>query len=259
MKKLYHFAAAMLVGLTAATAVSAAPSVTEILQNMENAEKLGADVTVRAKLTMETPDQGTILKEMILYRRDKDDAFLVVMTAPENEKGNGYLRVGDNMWMYRRNTRTFQVMGRNESIAGTDANADDIESPKYSKLYQPTLDAQGKEIITEETLGKAVIPVYRIEVNAKVKDAAFPKMIYWVRRDNFLVMKDESYSLSGTLMNSRYVPKYTKIEEKFFPLKELVVDEFEKGYQTLVDFADISVQPIDDAVFTKGYLENLSK
>ena len=56
MKKLYHFAAAMLVGLTAAASVSAAPAVTEILQNMENVEKLGEDVTVRAKLTMETPD-----------------------------------------------------------------------------------------------------------------------------------------------------------------------------------------------------------
>jgi hypothetical protein len=37
---------------------------------------------------------------MIYYERDADGAFLIVMTAPEVEKGNGYLRLGDNMWMY---------------------------------------------------------------------------------------------------------------------------------------------------------------
>ncbi len=43
---------------------------------------------------------------------------LIVMSAPEAEKGNGYLRMGDNLWMYRRNTRTFQHINRDESIGG---------------------------------------------------------------------------------------------------------------------------------------------
>jgi hypothetical protein len=38
-----------------------------------------------------------------------------------------------------------------------------------------------------------------------------------------------------------------------------VVDEFEKGNKTLVEISDISTKKIPSTIFTKAYLENLSK
>ena len=38
-----------------------------------------------------------------------------------------------------------------------------------------------------------------------------------------------------------------------------IIDEFEKGNKTIVEISDISTKKIDDSVFTKAYLENLSK
>jgi hypothetical protein len=163
------------------------------------------------------------------------------------------------MWMYRRNTRTFQIMGRGQSIGGTDADADDLETRKYVELYEPVLDEHGNEKLTEETLGKAKIPVYRFEVKAKVKDVDYPKKTYWVRQDNFLKLKEESYSLSGTLTQTIYYPKYTNVQGRYVFAKQLVIDEFEKGNKTLLQLSGISLKAIDDAVFTKAYLENLSK
>ncbi len=244
----------MFTGLSQAT-----PTVLEIMREMETLQDIGVDITVKVKITEQKSDQGVKVFESVYYRRDKDDAFLIVMTAPDNEKGNGYLRVGDNMWMYRRNTRTFQKMTRDQSIAGTDAKAGDMEKRKFTELYEPALDDNGQEILTKETLGKAAILVYRFEVKAKVKDVEYPKVIYWVRQDNFLVLKEEDYSLSGILMETSYFPKWTTVEVKYIPLQMMFMDEFEKGNKTIVEFSGISLARIDDAVFTKAYLENLSK
>lgn len=61
----------------------------------------------------------------------------MVTTAPQSEKGNGYLRTGNNFWMYRQNTRTIQHINRDESINGTDTKAGDFERKKTTELYKP--------------------------------------------------------------------------------------------------------------------------
>ncbi len=259
MKTLRTISGALLVVFVLSSQTWAAPPVLEIMKNMEEIEDIGIDITVKVTITQQKPDQGAKVMQSVYYRRDKDDAFLIVMTAPDSDKGNGYLRVGDNMWMYRRNTRTFQIMNRDQSIAGTNANAGDMEKRKFTDLYEPVLDADGKEIVSEETLGKAKIPVYRFEVQAKVKDVEYPQEIYWVRQDNFLTMKQQSYSLSETLMETSYFPKWTTVEGKYVPLQMLFVDEFEKGNKTVLQLSGISLQEIDNDVFTKAYLENLSR
>jgi outer membrane lipoprotein-sorting protein len=259
MKIVRNMIGALLIIVVFSSNLWATPTTLEIMQEMEEMEDIGIDITVKVKITQQKPDQGVKLFESVYYRRDQDDAFLIVMIAPDNEKGNGYLRVGDNMWMYRRNTRTFQIMKRDQSIAGTDAKAGDLEKRKFTDLYETALDDQGNEILSEETLGKAKIPVYRFEVTAKVKDVEYPKVIYWVRQDNFLTMKQEQYSLSGTLMETSYFPKWTQVEGKYIPLQMIFVDEFEKGNKTLLELSGISLKTIDDDVFTKAYLDNLSK
>ncbi len=237
--------------------VLAAPKVNELLKGIDYITELKTDGTAKVKITQQKTGEGVKVYESIYYRRDEDDSFLIVMTAPEVEKGNGYMKQGDNMWVYRRNTRTFQHMNRDESIAGTDAKSEDFENKKLIDMYKAVVDASGKEKITETKLGE--IPVYQFEVEAKVDDVAYPKVTYWVRRDNFLPLKTQSYSLSGTLMQTAYFIKYAEIQGKYLFTKAMFVDEFEKGNKSLVEISDISIRKIDPHVFTKAYLENLSK
>jgi outer membrane lipoprotein-sorting protein len=235
----------------------AAPKIDDILKQIDYITELKADGTAKVKITQQKAGEGTKLYEAIYYRRDSDKAFLIVMTAPEVEKGNGYLKQDDNMWMYRRNTRTFQHMSRDESISGTNAKSQDFEDKKLTEMYKPVVDKSGKETITQEKLGE--IPVYRFDLVAKIEDVSYPKVTYWVRRDNFLPLKTQSYSLSGTLMETAYFINYTQIQERYLPVKMMIIDEFEKGNKSLVEMTNISLHKIDDYVFTKAYLENLSK
>jgi hypothetical protein len=178
------------------------------------------------------------------------------MTAPEVEKGNGYLKQGDNFWMYKRNTRTFQHINRDESIAGTDAKGEDFENKKLTELYKPALEG-GKEKVVEGKLGD--VPVYQFKLVAKVEDVSYPKRTYWVRQDNFLPLKIQSFSKNGTLMETAYLLKYTQIQGKYLMVKGMFIDEFEKGNKSIVELKNITIKPIDPHVFTKAYLENLSK
>ena len=232
-------------------------SVGKILQKLDHLQKLKEDVTAKVKIVQQDVDQGKKVMESIYYAKDSSDLFLISLTAPESEKGNGYLKVKKNFWMYRRNTRTFQHISRDESIAGTDANAGDFEAPKYQKHYRGILGPDGTEIIEETILGK--IPVYKVEILSHVVEVDYPKKILWVRKDNFLPLKEQSFSLSGTLMKTQYFLKYSQVDGKFIPVKQLVIDEFEKGNKTFWEITDISFKPITDSVFTKAYLENLSK
>lgn len=237
--------------------VFAAPAVTELMKRVEDIQTMVSDVRARVDLTQTKTGQGTKKTEMIYYRRDSDDAFLIVMIAPETDKGNGYLRIGDNFWMYRLNTRTFQHINRDENIAGTDAHAEDFEKRKLTELYEPAKDASGKETVSDEKLGS--IPVYKFNIRAKVNDVDYPKKTYWVRKDNGLPLKMQSFSQSGTLMQTAYYMNYTIVDGKYVPVKQLFIDEFEKGNRTLVEISGISTQKLDGSIFTKAYLENLSK
>ena len=106
-------------------------------------------------------------------------------------------------------------------------------------------------------LGK--IPVYQLELQAIVKDVDYPKKVYWIKKEEFLPLKETSYSLSGTLMQTAYFLRYVPIDNRFVPVKQVYIDEFEKGNKTIVELSAISTKKLDDAIFTKAYLENLSK
>jgi len=233
------------------------PKIDKILEDLDGRYSMVADVKAKVELTQQKANQGTKKLEMTYYRSDKDKTFLIVMDAPENEKGNGYLRMEDNFWMYRRNTRTFQHINRDESIGGSDAKGDDFEDKKLTEMYKAAVDSNGNEIISDDTLGK--IDVYRFEITAKVNDVDYPKKIYWMRKDNGLILKEAAYSQSGTLMQTAYYLKYTTIRKRQIAVKILYVDEFEKGNKSVVEISGISIDDLSDDIFTKAYLENLSK
>ncbi len=234
-----------------------AVGVNHILKEIDARMSQVSDFAAKVALTQQKVGQGVKNFETLFFRRDKDDEFLMVTTAPQSEKGNGYLRTGNNFWMYRQNTRTFQHINRDESINGTDTKAGDFERKKVSELYKPFTDASGKEDIVEETLGNK--PCYKFTVVAKVRDVTYPKQVYWVEKDTFLQLKVQSYSLSGTLMQTAYFIKYTQIEGKYILLKGMFIDEFEKGNKTVLDISGVSLKKLDGKIFTKAYLENLSK
>ncbi len=251
--------AVALVLAASAPGLWAGATIQQIIDYMDAKYEIRSDMTAKARITTKDPEQGNKVIDSIYYRRDSDDAFLIVIADPETDRGNGYLRVGDNMWLYRRNTRTFTHIGRDEKIGGSNTSAGDVETRKFRELYKPSVDSSGSEIISEETLGSAKIPVYKLEVIAKVNDVKYPKLVMWVTKDKFLELKRESYSLSGTLMETSFFTNYKEVEGKYVPLLMKFTDEVEKGKTSLFEITGISFEKVDNYKFDKKYLESLSK
>lgn len=237
--------------------ILAASRVDPVLKQIDTMTQLETDDASQVELIQQKSDEGTKVVRSTFFHRQADDSFLMVMTYPELERGNGYLKQGDNYWMYRRNTRTFQHIARGENIAGTDSSAEDFEDLKLAEKYRAILDGAGKEKMTETKLGE--VPVYCIELEAKQDNTVYPKKIYWVRQDNYLPLKVQSFSLSGKLMQTAYFLKYIQLQGKYVWVKGVFVDEFEKGNKTAVEFKNLSTAKVPDHYFTKGYLESLSK
>lgn len=232
------------------------PSAQKVLEILETQSKLGADMTARVNLTQTKVGQGAKQMAIQYFRRDKDNAFAMLIQAPESDRGNGYLRQGEHFWMYRRNTRTFQHVNRDESIGGSNAHGQDFETRKLTSLYSPAPGAAG--VLAPEMLGKK--PVWKFEVKAKVNDVDYPRKTYWVSRDEFHLLKEQSYSPSGTLMQSSYFTKYAPVENgKLIPSQMLFVDEFEKGNRTVVELSEVRTAKIPDETFTKAWIESKSK
>jgi len=227
-----------------------------LLAKLEQLQRFDSDMSARVRLTQQKTGQGTRILEMEYYRRDRDEAFLIHMLAPEAERGNGYLRMEDHLWMYRRNTRTFQHVNRDESIGGSDVHADDFETRTISETYAVTVDKNGREMVTGAILGK--VPTWRIEVHAIVNDVDYPRKIWWLSQDKHLLLKEEAYSRE-TLMQTAYFLQYTLIAERYVPVRQIFIDEFEKGNRTVVELSSLRTDKLDDALFTKAYLEGLSK
>ncbi len=236
---------------------AAIPTPSTIMKKLDNIFSQKGDLVAIVKIIQKKKDLGVKIYRFKIYRSDRRDAFLLLFLDPPSEKGNGYLKIGDNFWLYRRNTRTFQHITRDEDISGTNMKIGDMEKKKLTELYKPLKDKNGKEIISAEMLGK--IPVYKFTIIAKTKDVTYPKITYWVRRDNFLPLKAQYFSLSGTLLRTSYFLKYTKINGRYFLLEGVFIDEFEKGNRAAMKIEKIKVKPIQDYVFTKQYLENLSR
>jgi hypothetical protein len=232
-----------------------APTGQALLEVLEKQNKLGVDLHASVNLTQTKVGQGAKQMGIQYFRRDKDDAFAMLIESPESDRGNGYLRQGEHFWMYRRNTRTFQHINRDESIGGSNAHGQDFENRKLTELYSPA--AGGAGVPAAEMLGKKA--VWRFEVRAKVSDVDYPRKIYWVSREENLLLKEQDYSPSGTLMQSSYYTKYIPVDGKVIPSQMLFVDEFEKGNRTVVELSEVKTGKIPDATFTKAWIESQSK
>src|SRR3972149_9599284 len=86
--RLAGLAGAML--LTAAAAFADPPLIQQIIDYIDTNYEVRSDMTAQARITTKDPDQGTKVIESVYYRRDRDDAFLIVIPEPETDPGNGY-------------------------------------------------------------------------------------------------------------------------------------------------------------------------
>ena len=230
---------------------AAEPDMKAILQTVDEMSNFETtDFSATYTIVSEKPGEETSVFTIRMFRRDRSDQFLLLFLEPEIQKGQGYLQLEDNLWFYDPESRKFSHSSFKENLQDSETKNSDFRRSSLVEDYEVMS-------YTEETLGR--YPVYVVDLEATNDEVPYPRTRLWIRTDNSLVLKVESYSLSDRLMRTAYYPNYIEVQGRFIPSRMLFVDELKEGEKSQVTIRDASVSPLPDSVFTKAYLERVNR
>jgi outer membrane lipoprotein-sorting protein len=182
-----------------------------------------------------------------LFRRDEHDQIVILIQKPEKQKGQGYLKIDDNVWFYDPESGNYSHSTMKENISNSQAKNSDMKRYTFSDDYEIASSAEGK-------LG--AFEVYILDLKAKNNEVTYQRIKLTVRKDKSVPLKEEDYSVSGKLMRTvYYLPTYISAGGKIIPAKIKIVNEVNKGEQSVMTISNVSVERLPDTVFQKSFLE----
>lgn len=221
-----------------------------ILEELDETLSYEDDLSTVMTIVSEDPDQGTEKMKVSMFRRDAEDKFVMLIHEPAVQKGQGYLKLGDNMWFYDPESRKFNHTSLKESFSATDARNSDFRQATFVDDYRIT-------DVEETTLGK--FDVYALTLEGKHNEVTYAKRKIWVTKSDTLMLMSKDYSKSGRLMRTSYFPKYKKVEGEYYAAKMIFVDELVENKKTVITIEELSLDNIPDSVFTKAYVEKVNR
>lgn len=225
----------------------------------ENTAFYGLDFSGNYTIVQDRPGEGKTLTEAILYRRDTEGKWTILVTGPASEKGKGYLLFDDNIWFYDPADDRFTFTNAKDKFQNTNATNSDFAPQKYYSGY--TIESTD-----EVMLSKLDCVLFTL----KAKDGAdvdYPMLKIWVTKNDGLVRKKEDYSLSGQKLRTTAVPSYQLVRSGSsaysVPVSMVIQDnlrgkkiggqvQYEK---TQITIKNVSFTTVSDAVYTKSYLQ----
>jgi len=218
---------------------------------------LDQDFAAEYTVTQDKPGQGSSVTKAAVFRRDREDKFLILILEPPADKGKGYLKIGDTLWIYDPVSRRFNVSSARNRFQNSNARNSDFTSSTLAKDYRVTSESA-------EKLGAYATRVY--DLGALHDGVSFPYMKIWVDENN-LVRKFEDYSLSRQLLRTVAIPTYQRVGERFIPAHIVIVDALQgrtvngvfHNERTVIMVAKPTLKRLSDLIFSQAYLERAGR
>lgn len=178
---------------------------------------------------------------------------LIYVTAPAKEKGQVFLKRGNEMWNW---VPTIERMVKvppsmmMQSWMGSDFTNDDlVRESSIVKDYT-------HKLLGEETIDK--YPCYKVELtpleNAPV---VWGKVLMWVSKQDFLWLKAEFYDEDGVLVNTEILSDIKKMDDRVIPTRMEMIPADKKGQKTIMIFEDTKFNvPLKEDFFS---IQNMKK
>jgi outer membrane lipoprotein-sorting protein len=216
-----------------------------------NADFGKEDYSAVFTIVTQKPGENDSVMQIKLFRRDEKDQVVWIILKPDAQRGQGFLKVEDNIWMYDPESGKFSHSTMKEQIQNSKAKSSDLKRGSFAEDYDVTENDEG-------VLGK--YPVWILTLKSKNNEVSYPSLKLFVRKDKPLVLKEEDYSLSGKIMRTMlYPPKYIEMAGKTVYSQILIQDELNKGEKSQLTLSDVSVAKLPDATFSKAFLGQASR
>ena len=73
----------------------------ELLQKVDSLVTFpDSDFSAEYTFVENKPGEGVDSTQAAIFRRDAENKYLILILAPEVDRGKGYLKIGDNLWFY---------------------------------------------------------------------------------------------------------------------------------------------------------------
>lgn len=182
------------------------------------------------------------------------DYALTLITAPASEKGQTYLKRGNEMWNWNPSiSRLIKLPPSmiSQGWMGSDYTNDDIL--KESSIVEDyTHRFQGEE----EIEGRLC---YKIKMEAKEGAAViWGHQVRWIDKTNFLFMKAELYDEDGYLVRTELGKEIRRMDGRLIPSALELIPEEEEGHKTIVNIEQIEFNvPISNRFFSQQNMKKL--
>ena len=228
---------------------------------LEKADELvnfpDSDFSAEYTIVQDRPGEGQTTTVSVVFRRDSDEKYVIIILKPEISKGQGYLKMEDTLWFYDPESRRFNSTSSKERFQNSNARNSDFTRSTLASDY---------DVIKGERVKLGRFDCWLLHLEANNNEVSYPVMKIWISDDG-LVRKTEDYSLSGQLLRTTAVPDYQLTGNKYVPVRVLFIDNLAGAVidgrfiheKTQITIARPSLKPVPNSVFSKTFLENIGR
>lgn len=218
---------------------------------------LETDFSAEYTIVQETPGEGSTTTVAAVFRRDREDIYTIIILEPPVDRGQGYIKQGGTLWLYDADSGRFSRTSSRERFQNSNARNSDFTRSTLAQDYEILS-------VTPTTLGR--FDAYLYELESDLDGVTYPYMKVWLTDDG-RILKTEDYSLSRRLLRVTAVPSYRTVNDKAIPEQVYMIDMLEgaevdgefRNERTIVTVSRPSFDPVPDSVFTRAFLERMSR
>jgi outer membrane lipoprotein-sorting protein len=253
MKRIYvkRTVLAALAGLALAVGAHAAeaPDFKALLKAIDDLSDFGKqDYSAVYDIVSEKPGENPSTTQIKLFRRDEHDQIVILIRKPEKQKGQGYLKIDDNVWFYDPESGNYSHSTMKENINGSQAKNSDFK--KYTL-------ADDFDVVKAEEGKLGAFEAWVLTLKSNNVEVSYQNIRLTVRKDKPIPLKEEDFSVNDKPMRTiYYLPTYVQAGDKLVPAKLKIVDEVNKGTQSVLTISDVYVGKLEDKYFQKTFLES---
>jgi hypothetical protein len=236
----------LIAGLTWGAMVADAAVGADAYNIVKKSQDLVRGKTSHMKLAMEivNPDYRRTMK-LESWASGTDKSFMVVL-SPAKERGNTYLKVGNNLWQYvKKVDEEMKIMPTMmyQGMMGSEFTYDDmVREDSFADDYKSTVQEEGADYWIIK-----MVPERGTGITYKY-------LLYKVKKNSYLPVYVNYYDKKGLLRRLDYGDvKY--MGGRDFPTVWEMTNKRKAGRVTTVRVTDASFDvPLDENIFTKANL-----
>ena len=198
-------------------------------------------------MVIERPGRESTIAKYRTYFKGRGKKVLIRMLFPPKEAGKDLLMINNSMWQYIPNiSRSVRVAGSQRFMGGEFNNTDLLKISLIDDYHGTLIDTQTMD----------GIEYYHLELKAKRPETTYYRMLYWVRKGDFMPYKEEYYALSGKMMKTLVYSDVGSVGKLTRPKKLTMINALRPAHKTTVNIVRAKFNlKLSNSFFTRTYLE----